>query len=775
MWLLISVGAYPRVNSNNSRSSLNLQGTVDRTCASRWIYSYQSQSSTSISNNKQQQQLSQNLNSQASDDLNNKSLFDCVKRPNKNTSLQTKASSSASLTSLFESCKRKISNASDYDHEYYEDEAFDQSRSNYSYQRSSSIGSYGSHNLTQTPQHYLPNQHSRTSLQSGISNSTSYASRLSFNDYTEEELNMVDGDEATFESDLSRIRNYLVVTTAALPWMTGTAVNPLLRAGYLLRRNRLLKEGTGEATAENVVIDENIEHSTLEIDASILNDYDQETFETPLSSSSTCSSLEYSYFSFSESGETNNKLLPQQQVLCVSPLGENPLATLELTPANGCTPLRNNRVQRKLPAEEEKEGLVTLLIPWLTDVNDRVMLFGGDSFEDEQEQEVFIRDWLANEAGMPDEAKELNITFYPARYHHFAQSIFALGDICDLIPNDQTDVCILEEPEHLNWYRAPGSSPWTSKFRHVLGIIHTNYKSYVRGHAPAGFLAAPLTAGVNSLVVQANCHRVVKLSSVLQSFMPGKEVVQNVHGIRSSYLEEGRRIRSASASSSKKAYFIGKLLWAKGFTHLLELEFYYRQKTGNYFECEIFGSGPDEEEIKRAFQKGQGDQPLPVKFLGRADHSSLAGDEFVFVNPSLTEVLATTTAEAIAMGKFVIIPSHSSNEFFEQFPNCLTYRNRREFVSLLKYAMRNEPPPLSEELAYLLSWEAATMRCVSAAAVPKRDAARHERLVRTKESKITKTLSGLFNVGSSSSLTKSGKDVYGSIGDELSGAAVVPM
>ena len=95
---------------------------------------------------------------------------------------------------------------------------------------------------------------------------------------------------------------------------------------------------------------------------------------------------------------------------------------------------------------------MTLLIPWLTDVNDRVMLFGGDSFEDEQEQEVFIREWLANEAGMPDEAKELNITFYPARYHHFAQSIFALGDICDLIPNDQTDVCILEEPEHLNWY-----------------------------------------------------------------------------------------------------------------------------------------------------------------------------------------------------------------------------------------------------------------------------------------------------------------------------------
>ncbi len=48
--------------------------------------------------------------------------------------------------------------------------------------------------------------------------------------------------------------------------------------------------------------------------------------------------------------------------------------------------------------------------------------------------------------------------FYPARYHKYYNSIFALGDICDLIPNDSADVCILEEPEHLNWYRAPGEA-----------------------------------------------------------------------------------------------------------------------------------------------------------------------------------------------------------------------------------------------------------------------------------------------------------------------------
>ena len=35
------------------------------------------------------------------------------------------------------------------------------------------------------------------------------------------------------------------------------------------------------------------------------------------------------------------------------------------------------------------------------------------------------------------------------------------------------------------------------------------------------------------------------------------------------------------------------------------------------------------------------------------------------------------------MGKWVVCPKHSSNEFFEQFPNCLTYRTEGKYWNIL--------------------------------------------------------------------------------------------
>jgi digalactosyldiacylglycerol synthase len=59
-----------------------------------------------------------------------------------------------------------------------------------------------------------------------------------------------------------------------------------------------------------------------------------------------------------------------------------------------------------------------------------------------------------------------------------------MGDLLELIPDSEADFCVLEEPEHLNWYRAPFTTKaWTEKFKHVVGIMHTNYLVYAESEA----------------------------------------------------------------------------------------------------------------------------------------------------------------------------------------------------------------------------------------------------------------------------------------------------
>ena len=82
----------------------------------------------------------------------------------------------------------------------------------------------------------------------------------------------------------------------------------------------------------------------------------------------------------------------------------------------------------------------------------------------------------------------------------------------------------------------------------------------------------------------------------------------------------------------------------------------------------------------------------------------------VFINPSETEVLSTTTAEAVAMGKFAIIREHPSNAFFKRFANVLFYTTSDEFTEKLRYALGSAPAKLTEDESRALSWPGATDR-----------------------------------------------------------------
>ena len=115
-------------------------------------------------------------------------------------------------------------------------------------------------------------------------------------------------------------------------------------------------------------------------------------------------------------------------------------------------------------------GDVTLMLPWMADGGDQTTLFGSYRFPEPAAQEAFVRAWIAEnapDAVGPDGSSSLKIGWYPARYAAGLGSILNLDDITSHIPKQCDDVVILEEPEHLNWYR--NGPRWTSRFRHVVG------------------------------------------------------------------------------------------------------------------------------------------------------------------------------------------------------------------------------------------------------------------------------------------------------------------
>ncbi|KAK1426182.1 hypothetical protein QVD17_14851 [Tagetes erecta] len=351
---------------------------------------------------------------------------------------------------------------------------------------------------------------------------------------------------------------------------------------------------------------------------------------------------------------------------------------------------------------KSQQQSVTLLVPWLTRTDQELVYPNNITFSSPDEQEVYIRNWLKERVGF---SADFKISFYPGKFQKERRSIIPAGDTSQFISSKDADIAILEEPEHLNWYHH--GKRWTDKFNHVVGVVHTNYLEYIK-REKNGALQAFFVKHINNWVARAYCDKILRLSAATQD-LP-KSVICNVHGVNPKFLEIGERMTAEKEAGeqkfSKGAYFLGKMVWAKGYRELIDLLAKQKQDL-NGFKLDVYGNGEDAHEVQSAAKS----LDLNVNFMKGRDHAddSLHGYK-VFVNPSVSDVLCTATAEALAMGKFVVCADHPSNDFFRSFPNCLTYKTPEEFVNKLNEAMSRDPQPLTPEQRYNLSWEAATQR-----------------------------------------------------------------
>jgi digalactosyldiacylglycerol synthase len=156
---------------------------------------------------------------------------------------------------------------------------------------------------------------------------------------------------------------------------------------------------------------------------------------------------------------------------------------------------------------------------------------------------------------------------------------------------------------------------------------------------------------------RAHCHRIIKLSGTLDKFAPEKELVENVHGCRKSFLDYGvqlsKVLKSPQGKDDKvfgpnadpKVYFIGKMLYSKGLNYLMELLKYAEESAGLTIDMDMYGGGPDFEDAQLRSQN----LGLSMTFHGPIDHAALAPSHKVSkMKKTTTKCLGTSFENSFA-------------------------------------------------------------------------------------------------------------------------------
>ena len=110
----------------------------------------------------------------------------------------------------------------------------------------------------------------------------------------------------------------------------------------------------------------------------------------------------------------------------------------------------------------------------------------------------------------------------------------------------------------------------------------------------------------------------MRLSAATQD-LP-KSIVCNVHGVNPKFLKIGEKItadrESGEPSFSKGAYFLGKMVWAKGYRELIDLLSKHKKDLEG-FKIDVYGNGEDSEAVQTSARKFE----LSINFFKGKDHA----------------------------------------------------------------------------------------------------------------------------------------------------------
>ncbi|MBN2069039.1 MAG: hypothetical protein JW739_05315 [Opitutales bacterium] len=340
----------------------------------------------------------------------------------------------------------------------------------------------------------------------------------------------------------------------------------------------------------------------------------------------------------------------------------------------------------------KKRGYDTALyLPWLKPERQK-HCYQKHLFRSPEEQAAYIRNWLPEDlrAYCPE------LLFYPATYSKKLGSTVPMRNPARVLK--EHDSLVLIDPEHLfalyPWSRIRRKQAW------VIGEVMTNYEYFFSPHVPR-FVAKQLQAYCR-FILQRMCHRLAPISAVQKDICAlSKSSVVPLNAADRQFF------RPPPSSRNRQYYFIGKLIPEKGLAEL----FNNLQACG-VDSIDLYGAGAQSEVETLAAKAG-----ISPNLKGVLEKPwEVLPDYRIFVNCSRSEYLCSTTANALAMQQWVILPKHPSNEYYYSFKNCLPYRTQAEFVEQFRYARKHEPvvdPKLSG-----LTWEETIERLIELIQAP---------------------------------------------------------